>query len=362
MRPLLRRATAWLARWLDDVALGASSVRGLFRRARKLLLVEQADGMFALRAARAGGAVREATGAPLRFVDGIFTEGGGAKGRSRLAGAEVEIVLATRRFLFRPLELPAKAAGFLDAIARAQIDRLTPWNPAQAAFGCGAPTPLPGERVGVTIAATSRASVMPLVTALEALAPESIIVSAALDDTDPKLAARVVVFTQPSQNGRRLRQSRRLIVATPILAGLVALAAMAGWFYVAGELEATTFQVSRRMAERRASISHARGGVADDAAAKLAQEKRAAAPRVVLLESLSRALPDDTYLTELQIADGKLQMTGVTREASSLIKIVEQTDPFERATFFAPTTPATAESGEQFHIEAQIAPHGPEVR
>jgi len=77
------------------------------------------------------------------------------------------------------------------------------------------------------------------------------------------------------------------------------------------------------------------------------------------LESLSQALPDDTYLTELHVADRKLEITGVTHEAASLIRIIEQTDQFKHATFFAPTTRAPLEIGEQFHIEAQIAPYFP---
>ena len=67
-------------------------------------------------------------------------------------------------------------------------------------------------------------------------------------------------------------------------------------------------------------------------------------------------MPDDTYLTELHVADGKLEITGVTREAASLIQIIEQTEQFRNATFFAPTTRAPLEAGEQFHIEAQILP------
>jgi general secretion pathway protein L len=42
-----------------------------------------------------------------------------------------------------------------------------------------------------------------------------------------------------------------------------------------------------------------------------------------------------------------------------LIKIIEQTDQFKNATFFAPTTRAPLEVGEQFHIEAQIVPYFP---
>ena len=53
---------------------------------------------------------------------------------SRLAGGQIELILARRRFVFRSLELPQQAADFLDAIVRSQIDRLTPWNPSQAAL------------------------------------------------------------------------------------------------------------------------------------------------------------------------------------------------------------------------------------
>ena len=66
----------------------------------------------------------------------------------------------------------------------------------------------------------------------------------------------------------------------------------------------------------------------EETATKLAQKKRGSAATVIVLESLSQALPDDTYLTELHVADGKVEITGVTREAASLIQIIEQTDQF----------------------------------
>ena len=59
------------------------------------------------------------------------------------------------------------------------------------------------------------------------------------------------------------------------------------------------------------------------------------------------------------MADSKLEITGVTHEAAALIQIIEQTDQFRNATFFAPTTRAPLEVGEQFHIEAQIVPYFP---
>ena len=113
------------------------------------------------------------------------------------------------------------------------------------------------------------------------------------------------------------------------------------------------------MNERRAALSSETAGVSEVATAKLTQKKRESPATVIVLESLSQALPDDTYLTELHVADGKLEITGVTREAASLIRIIEQTEQFRNATFFAPTTRAPLEAGEQFHIEARILPYFP---
>ena len=77
----------------------------------------------------------------------------------------------------------------------------------------------------------------------------------------------------------------------------------------------------------------------------------------MVLEEISRVLPDTTYATELRIVGDKLQVVGLTQDAPSLIRLIEQSPQFARATFFAPTTRGQNEPGERFHIEANITPY-----
>ena len=89
----------------------------------------------------------------------------------------------------------------------------------------------------------------------------------------------------------------------------------------------------------------------------LAQRKQTTPASVLVIEALSALLPDDTYATEVRIDGDKLQIVGMTRDAPSLIQLLEQSPHFSRAAFFAPTTRAPNEPGERFHIEAKIKPH-----
>jgi general secretion pathway protein L len=89
----------------------------------------------------------------------------------------------------------------------------------------------------------------------------------------------------------------------------------------------------------------------------LAKRKQTSPSSVMVLEAISRVLPDSTYVTELRVEGDKMQVVGLTQDAPSLIKLLEQSPQFTRATFFAPTTRAQNDPGERFHIEAHITPY-----
>src|SRR5262249_57997110 len=123
------------------------------------------------------------------------------------------------------LELPRRATEFLDGIVRAQIDRLTPWSAENAAFGWGAAVELANERVSVTVAATARSLVMPLVSAIAGLGADSIAVSTVAPGAHDGAAA-IKVFDQRVRGALEVKRVRRGLATVLVAAGALADAAL----------------------------------------------------------------------------------------------------------------------------------------
>ncbi|MDA9431631.1 PilN domain-containing protein [Bradyrhizobium sp. CCBAU 51627] len=332
--------------WTGTVA--SAAVTGLERMVspRLVRFVEGETGTFTLEAARPENIPKQ-----VGFEDGKFT---GANLAQIVRGCRVEIVLRPARFLFRPLELPARAADFLDGIVRAQIDRLTPWSATDAVFGCSAPVAQGSESITTMIAAAPRRLALGYVDALSAFQPFAIAIVAETGE-----GGRIRVFEQKSRGAiDRVRLGRTLQVVLAVAAVTALLGSIVAG-YLADSLSAQESELERQITQRRAAIRGADGGERSPMAL-LERRKYDTPASVIVLESLSRLLPDHTYVTEMHLAGNKLQIAGITRDAPSLIPLIEQSLHFTRATFYAPTTRSPSDPGERFHIEAQVEPrNGP---
>ena len=164
------------------------------------------------------------------------------------------------------------------------------------------------------------------------------------------------MFEQSAAGALEVRQVRRLLVAGLAIAAILAGLAVAADVVVGGDLQSRQNDVSRRIAERRGIIRAGNDAVANSALARLARRKNQTPANVIVLEALSNVLPDNTYVTELRIEGDKVQVVGITNDAPSLIRLIEQSPHFSRATFFAPTTRSPSDPGDRYHIEARIKP------
>jgi len=330
--------------WMDGVAAAATALLGRLTAPPKVRLIEQAAGVFALQPARGG-----AQAMPLTIANGIAACS--PEAAAKVSGSRVELALRPDRFFFRPLEAPKRAAEFLDGVVRAQIDRITPWSVNEAAFGWGAPVEIANERIAVTVAAAPRAQLVPLTQALDALGAKSVAVSTTLPDQTP-----ITVFDESAADAAEARSVRRKLSAALLALALLAGSALAADIVVGNRLRDRQNDIAQRIAERRGLLRAGADAAANSALAQLERRKNASPASVIVLEALSNALPDNTYVTELRVEGTKVQVVGFTSDAPSLIRLIERSPHFSRATFFAPTTRAPSDPGDRFHIEAQIKP------
>jgi general secretion pathway protein L len=274
-----------------------------------------------------------------------------------LRGSRVELLLKSDRVLFRSLDFPRQAADFLDGMIRAQIDRLTPWSANDAVFGWGQPANIANERIQLTLAATSKDKIQPLVQLASNLGAASMTAFA-----EPPYGAvapvRFKVFETSLQSGiGQTLDVPRLLRITLLSTALAAAASLALAAYMGNTLDAEQQQLLHRISERRASLRLGQTGAGGSARSLLAKRKQTTPSSVMVLEAMSRVLPDSTYVTELRIEGDKVQVVGISQDAPSLIRLMEQSPQFSRATFFAPTTRTQSDPGERFHIEVHITPY-----
>lgn len=338
--------------WIEVVARALLAIGARFRSSRCVRLVEADAGLFNVESTSGRGSARIADQQVHIAPGGVAALP--AALATALRGSELELALKPDRFLFRPLELPSRAAEFLQGIIHAQIDRLTPWSASDAAFGWTQPSEIGKDRIVVTVVATTRALMHSYTQALSPFGARSLTITtapqAAAPGTEP-----IRVFEHSLRGETGLQLARTALAAAVMLMIFAAGISLTGSQLVLDTLDTEQQALSQRIARYRASFLGTAAGTHSQQQA-LERRKRETPASVLAIEALSQALPDHTYVTELRIEGDKLQVIGVTRDAPALIELIEQSPHFTRATFFAPTTRSSEDAGERFHIETRIKP------
>jgi len=349
---ILRQISESFSQWIDSVAASVNSILARWGSQHQVQLIEGEGDTFTLHAL---GDTKEANvpDQQIRIAQGAIADELSADWLAWLRGSRVELILRPARFMFRPLELPKRAAEFLAGIVRSQIDRLTPWTATEAVYSWTPPADVANERIQLTVAATARAVVMPYVQAVADRGAAAIVVST-VPQEDGAGAGLLKVFEQKSGASIEVTRIRQILMLVFAAAALVAVVSTGVSSIAADSLDSEQQDLSRQINAHRAALRRGQDGGPQR---MLERRKHTTASSVIVLEALSKLLPDHTYVAELRIEGGKVQVTGITRDAPSLIRLIEQSPHFERATFFAPTTRSPGEPGERFHIEARIKPH-----
>jgi general secretion pathway protein L len=85
-------------------------------------------------------------------------------------------------------------------------------------------------------------------------------------------------------------------------------------------------------------------------------ERRKAGRPLALLAAVTRALPDDSYLTELLQQQRKITINGRSAGAARLIGALAADDALKNPAFAAPVTRIESARAEVFSIAAEVGP------
>jgi general secretion pathway protein L len=339
--------------WIAAVAAVVHTVTARMVPQRRILFVEGDSDSFTARMTSAGKDVLLPQ-TSFRLLHGRPEPALTPEWLAALRGSRIDVLMRPDQVLFRVIDFPRQATDFLHGMIRAQIDRLTPWPPSEAVFGITQPVPADNERIALTLAATSKQRIDPLIRLAADFGAASL--AGLVEVPEGSGLEPVKVFDRPITNAvGTIRDVPRVLRLALLGVGLVAVTSLAVAAYAGTALDAEQQELQQRIAQRRAALRFNPGS--GSAEALLAKRKQTSPSSVMVLEALSHALPDTTYVTELRVEADKMQVVGLTQDAPSLIRLLEQSPQFARATFFAPTTRGQGDTGERFHIEAHITPY-----
>ena len=215
----------------------------------------------------------------------------------------------------------------------------------------------------MTVIAAPKTKINPLIRLAEYCGAGSVVLYAAPEGATAAIDGRaatdggIKLFEKRMRGSLDVARVSRILTVVLLTAAVSATLSLGVAGIVGDRLDAQQRQLSSKISERRAALRLNLAASDGSARSMLEQRKHASPSSVMVLDALSQILPDNTYVSELRIEKEKLQIVGMTQDAPSLVKLIEQSPHFTRATFFAPTTRSASDPGERFHVEARIKPY-----
>ena len=251
------------------------------------------------------------------------------------------------------VDLPSAARADLDRLLFYELDRLTPFNAADVCFAwqivdndrkSGRMTVrldlAPKELIEHVQASVRRMGCEPLSIALEGE-----------DDNVLDLAPRSPAETTRASRWQRILPALAvgliiLVVAIPLRQQMLAIS------QIDAEIKRVqaTAEESGALREQLQKLT--------DRSGFLIEKKNGYLPRTNTMNALTRLIPDQAYVTQIQIRDEEIILVGHADRASELIGALEQSPMFASPRFQSPLTRDPRTGKERFQIAFDLAEDG----
>jgi general secretion pathway protein L len=265
---------------------------------------------------------------------------------SHQAAAQLATGLRLRQgtVLERDVVLPLAAAQDLQAVLGFEMDRLTPFAPDEVYWGV---TRLQRDHVrgklSLRLYIVLRAQVDVVVQRLAAIG---------------LLPSYIEIPGGRIELGRAAAPTRRYLqMALPVLCAVLAVACVAVPFVRQQMALAATANVIAANAPAADVALSLRRQLATAASARAAiAQARRAGDALGVLATLTAALPDGTWLSDLTLKSGDLTFDGQSADAAKLIGLLSAVPGLRNPNFTSPVTRTADGKADLFSIDAQVTP------
>lgn len=267
----------------------------------------------------------------------------------------VALWLSPAQCLAKQVELPLAAAKNLRQVLGFEMDRHTPFKAEQVYFDFRVlRVDNQNNRISLRLVAVPRAEMDGLLNLLASWGATATAAYAA--GTAVPGGASMNLMPAGRNTPQPQTRSRSIHPGLLLLALLVGAAALAIPVWQKREAVLALLPVVDRAKQRAMEIDALRREQEKLAAEYnfMLLKKQFAPPLVVLLNELSRLLPDDTWVQQFSLKGSELQIQGETGSSSRLIALFENSRLLRDANFRSPLTKGDLPGSERYHLTAQI--------
>lgn len=342
----------FLTHWIDVLAGMVVEWRALLRARKSVVVTRDGKGFAIHRGTQPGDNILAKVGAGRQAASQTM---------EALRNHLIIFELSADHVIARNLTLPVKAKEFLSGIVRNQLERISPWPPTQALYAIDAkPSAKDPEMLDVSVLITPREEI-------EAVSRELALCGLSLGQIAARIDASaktplLTLWTKPAPASKGNIQNLPRMIGIALAAVIVLSTVASLWALYASNAAATERE---EIAEQVSTLERQVRAQGKPNLALLKPPERAWALKenspvaVLVLDDLTRAVPDSAYLTEFHLENTTLRIMGLATDAPSLIGALEQSGHFSNVHFFAPTTQGHGQSADlyKFYIEAQVSDH-----
>jgi general secretion pathway protein L len=341
--------------WLGELQALWVPVRRVLRRGPKIVTLNTSDQQWVLRLEKGSRFQELGRVDSLTEVNASRKKLGALIRKAKLGDFSLVVLLPEIKSLRRRLDLPAISDHDLRQALFFEIERQTPFRPEDVYFDYRVAARRPeSKRLTVELVIAPRATVDPILSQVKGLGLQLSGVDVVARNSHSRLGVNLLRTGQATASWSSLHLALALL-----LIGLLGAVLYVPVSQLASEDDSIAAQVAEESGKaKQTTKKRAELDEIVKAAAFLDERKKNAPSILGMIDELTKALPDNTWLISLTQTNTEVKISGYSAAAAELIPLIDNVPLFKNPTFSSPIVQDPQKKLERFDISMEINTKG----